>query len=128
MPIRLALATVGGVLFIAHPAFAHHPTAVSGTGGAGPINTISATTLDQGQSAFGAVYEFINFGGLSDAALVAGAQLSGSHDHSIKTIESVVLTYAYGVNNDLTVSVWLAWIWHAGMRVSETRYHAELPE
>jgi len=128
MPIRLALATVGGVLFIAHPAFAHHPTAVSGTGGAGPINTISATTLDQGQSAFGAVYEFINFGGLSDAALVAGAQLSGSHDHSIKTIESVALTYAYGVTNDLTVSVRLPWVRRTGIREAEIEDPAEPPE
>jgi hypothetical protein len=110
MPTRLALAAAGVALLFAQPAFAHHPTAVSGTGGAGPINTISATTLDQGQSAFGAVYEFIHFGGLSNAALIAGAQLSGSHDHSISTIESVAVTYAYGVTNDLTVSVRLPWI------------------
>jgi uncharacterized membrane protein len=100
MPTRLIFVAAAGAILLAPPAFAHHPTAISGTGGAGPINTLSATTLDQGQSGFGAAYEFIHFVG--DAALIAGAQLSGSHDHSIKTIESVALTYAYGVTNDLS--------------------------
>jgi len=127
MSTRFALATAAGLLLV-QPAFAHHPTAISGAGGAGPLNTISATTLDKGQSAFGAVYEFINFGGLSDAALVAGAQLSGTHDHSIKTIESVALTYAYGVTNDLTVSVRLPWIRRTGIREAEIEDPAEPPE
>src|SRR5262245_44011281 len=95
---------------LAFPALAHHPTAVSGAGGAGPINTFSATTLDQGQSALGAAYEFIRFGGLSDAALAAGATLSGTHDHSIRTIASVAVMLSYGVTNDLTVSARLPWI------------------
>ena len=129
MPTRFALAAVGGgALLLAQPAFAHHPTAVSGAGGAGPINTISATTLDKGQSSFGAVYEFINFGGLSDAALIAGAQLSGSHDHSVKTVESVAVTYAYGVTNDLTVSVRLPWIRRTGIREAEIEDPSEPPE
>ncbi len=50
MPTRLALAAAGGVLLIAQPAFAHHPSAISGAGGAGPLNTISATTLDKGRT------------------------------------------------------------------------------
>lgn len=128
MPRRFVVAAAGGALLLAQPTLAHHPTAVSGTGGAGPINTISATTLDKGQSAFGAVYEFIHFGGLSDAALAAGAALSGSHDHSITSIESVALAYAYGVTNDLTVSLRLPWIRRTGIREAEIEDPAEPPE
>jgi len=128
MPPRLIFVAAAGAMLLAPPAFAHHPTAVAGTGGAGPINTLPATTLDQGQSAFGAAYEFIHFGGLSDAALIAGAQLSGSHDHSIKTIESVALSYAYGVTNDLTLSLRLPWIRRTGIREAEIEDPAEPPE
>src|SRR5262245_40600034 len=128
MPTRFIIAAAAAATLLAPPAFAHHPTAISGTGGAGAINTLSATTLDKGQSAFGAVYEFIHFGGLSDAALIAGAQLSGTHDHSIKTIESVALTYAYGVSNDLTVSVRLPWIRRTGIREAEIEDPAQPPE
>ncbi len=127
MLTRFAIVGAGALVF-AEPGLAHHPTTVSGTGGAGPINTISATTLDKGQSAFGAVYEFIHFGGLSNAALVAGAELSGSHDHSLKTVESVALTYAYGVTNDLTVSVRLPWVRRTGIREAEIEDPAEPPE
>ena len=38
-------------LVLASPAYAHHPSGVSSTGGAGPIATITGSTLDQGQSA-----------------------------------------------------------------------------
>jgi hypothetical protein len=128
MPTPFIIAAGGAALLLAQPAFAHHPTAISGAGGAGPLNTISATTLDQGQSAFSSVYEFIHFGGLSDAALTAGALLSGSHDHSIKTIGSVAVTYAYGVTNDLTVSARLPWIRRTGIREAEIEDPAEPPE
>ncbi len=127
MAIRFTIAA-GAALLLAGPAFAHHPSAISGAGGAGPLNTISATTLDQGQSALSSVYEFIHFGGLSDAALTAGALLSGDHAHSIKTVESVAVTYAYGVTNDLTVSVRLPWIRRTGIREAEIEDPAAPPE
>ena len=60
--------------------------------------------------------------------MVAGAQLSGTHDHSIKTIESVAVTYAYGVTNDLTVSARLPWIRRTGIREAEIENPAEPPE
>jgi hypothetical protein len=120
MAIRFTIAA-GAALLLAAPASAHHPSAISGAGGAGPLNTISATTLDQGQSALSSIYEFIHFGGLSDTALTAGALLSGDHAHSIKTVESVAVTYAYGVTNDLTVSVRLPWIRRTGIREARSK-------
>ncbi|MGE0855396.1 MAG: hypothetical protein AB7L18_04830, partial [Hyphomicrobiaceae bacterium] len=48
------------------PAFAHHPTSAGGTGASGPINVISAATLDQGQTAAAVSFELIKLGPLSD--------------------------------------------------------------
>jgi hypothetical protein len=75
MGIRFTI-VAGTVLLFTGPVFAHHPSATSGAGGADPRNTISATTLDQGQSALSSVYEFIHFGGLSDAALGGSGMLT----------------------------------------------------
>src|SRR3954471_20319375 len=94
MPVALAMAS---------SAFAHHPAGVSGSGGAGPIYTISASTLEQGQSAAALFFEYSKLGALSDATLINGA-LSGGHVHSLRTIETAALLYAYGLTNDLTVS------------------------
>jgi hypothetical protein len=117
---KLSLAGAGACLaLLASPASAHHPAAVSGSGGAGPINTISATTLGQGQSAASVTYEYINFGGLSDADLIAGALASGSHVHSISTIEAIALSYAYGITKDFTVSLRLPWIRRTGIHEAE---------
>ena len=86
MSQRIFVCAAAAALLFAHPALAHHPTAVSGAGGAGPINTISASTLDAARIMFSATYELIRFGGLSDADLTLGAALSGTHAHSIRMI------------------------------------------
>lgn len=119
MIVRNLAGAAAAALLLAQPAFAHHPSAVSGAGGAGPINTFSATTLDQGQSAFSSVYELIHFGSLSDASLAAAATLSGDHAHSIRSIESVALSYSYGVTNDFTISARLPYVKRSGIREAE---------
>ena len=88
---------------LAPPAFAHHPSGVSSTGGAGPIATISASTLEAGHSAIALTFELIKIGAFSDAQLqtFAGQHL---HVHSLDAILAPTLVYAYGVTNDLTVS------------------------
>ena len=63
--------------------------------------------------------EFIRFNQLSDAELINGAALSGSHVHSLKSIESVAVTYAYGITKDLTVSARLPWIKRSDIREVE---------
>ena len=50
MPTKFVIAA-GAALLLAQPAFAHHPSGVGSTGGAGPINTISASPLDMGETA-----------------------------------------------------------------------------
>ena len=47
----------GATLLLAQPAFAHHPSGVGSTGGAGPINTISSSPLDKGETAASIAFE-----------------------------------------------------------------------
>jgi hypothetical protein len=61
MPTRFAITAAGAALLLAQPAFAHHPSGVGSTGGAGPINTISASPLDKGEIAASIAFEWIKF-------------------------------------------------------------------
>ena len=89
-------------LILAPPAFAHHPSGAGSTGGAGPIATIWASTLEQGHSAAAVVFEMIKISPFSDAELKAFAG-KHIHAHSLDAILAPTLIYAYGVTNDLTV-------------------------
>jgi hypothetical protein len=92
------------MLFLAAPAEAHHPGGGGNTGSGGAINTISADTLAEGMFAASIRYEFIRLGQLSDADLIAAAN-RGTHAHSIRSIDSLSLSVAYGITNDLTLAV-----------------------
>ena len=107
------------MLFLAAPAEAHHPGSGGNTGSGGPINTISADTLDEGLIAASVRYEFIRLGKLSDAQLLAAAS-QGNHAHSIGSIDAISLSAAYGITNDLTFSVRLP-----GVRRSDIREPGE---
>ena len=52
---RTVALSAGITALLAYPAFAHHPSGASSTSGAGPIATISATTLEKGHSVAGVV-------------------------------------------------------------------------
>jgi hypothetical protein len=92
------------MLFLAAPAEAHHPGGGGNTGSGGAINTISADTLAEGMFAASIRYEFIRLGQLSDADLIAAAN-RGTHAHSLRSIDSLSLSVAYGITNDLTLAV-----------------------
>jgi len=101
---------------IALPAFAHHPGGGGNTEGAGPIFTIPASTLDEGQTAVGVMFEYVRLTTLSDRTL-ANAAVSGNEGvHDLKTIESTSAVLAYGLTHDLTVSMRLPWIGRTGIR------------
>jgi hypothetical protein len=105
---RLALAVVAPLL--ATPAFAHHPGGVGNSQASGPINTLSASTLPSGAFVAGVQYEQTNLDTLSDAVLADAAVdafLAGEdeHFHSVATIRTVAATLAYGVTDDLTISL-----------------------
>src|SRR5262245_54000679 len=107
----IALGAGVTALFLVTPAFAHHPSGAGSTGGAGPIVTIPATTLEQGHSSAAVVFEYIGLDPLSDA------QLGGHpHPHSLDAILSTSLIYAYGVTDDLTVSLRLPFVRRTNIR------------
>jgi hypothetical protein len=95
----------GLTALLAYPAFAHHPSGASSTGGAGPIATISATTLEKGQGAAGVAVEVISLDPLTLD------QLGGHpHPHSLEGIFATSLVYAYGITDNLTLSLRLPFV------------------
>lgn len=110
-------------LLFATPAFAHHPGGTSNTGGAGPIVTISASTLEAGHGAVAFLYEYLKFGGLGDSDLIAAAG-KHIHAHSIDTIRTTSLSAAYGVTDDFMVSVRIPYVDRRDIREG---HHAHLP-
>ena len=84
---REVSAFAGAFALMASPALAHHPGGAGNAGGAGPIITISASTLEAGHGAVAFVYEYLAFGGLGDSDLIAAAG-KHIHAHSIGTVQS----------------------------------------
>ena len=64
-----------GSFALAGAAAAHHPGGGGNAGGAGPIFTIPASTLEEGQTAVGVMFEYVRLRTLSDQTLT-GAALS----------------------------------------------------
>jgi len=81
----------------------------------GGINTISADTLAEGLIAASVRYELIRMGRSSDADLLAAAS-GGGHVHSIGSIDSFAMSAAYGVTDDLTVSVRISGVRRTAIR------------
>jgi len=115
MSRRIAFTSSLFVLLSISPAFAHHPGGAGNTGGAGPINTISASTLDAGHGAVAFLYEYIKFGGIGNADLIAAAG-KHIHAHSIGTIQAPSVAVAYGITDDLMVAARLPWVRRTDIR------------
>jgi hypothetical protein len=98
------------------PAFAHHPGGGGNTGEAGPIFTIPASTLDEGQIAVGVMFEYVRLRTLSDQTLTSAAVAGNEGVHDLKTIESTSAVLAYGFTRDLTVSMRVPWVGRTGIR------------
>ena len=123
MSRKIAICSGVFALLCVPPALAHHPGGASNTGGAGPIVTISASTLEAGHGAVAFLYEYIQFGGLGDRDLIdaAGKHI---HAHSINTIQSASASAAYGVTDDFMVSVRIPWVNRTDIREG---HHEHLP-
>ena len=96
----------GAALLLAQPAFAHHPSGVGSTGGAGPINTISASPLDKGETAASIAFEWIKFDPLNNAFLADFGATHGHdvHVHSLSSILAPAMSVGYGITADFTIS------------------------
>jgi hypothetical protein len=114
---------VGACALMASPALAHHPGGTSNTGGAGPITTISAETLEAGHGAVAFLYEYIAFGGLGDRDLIDAAS-KHQHVHSISTIQNAAASAAYGVTDEFMVSVRMPYVLRTDIREG---HHEHLP-
>jgi hypothetical protein len=117
----IALSAGATALLISTPGFAHHPSGAGGAGEAGPVITIPAEALEKGDSSAAVVFEYLKFKALSDKALTVPG-----HPHSLDAILAPSLVYAYGVTDNLTLSLRLPFITRTGLR--EGHVHGGVPE
>ena len=70
---RVAAASSAAITYLLTTsfAFAHHPGGLGNTQGAGPVNTISASTLEEGRGVAGFILDYTSLETLSDATLSA---------------------------------------------------------
>src|SRR4051794_25320644 len=102
---------------------AHHPGGTGNTGQAGSVITIPAATLGQGQVAAFVVYEFIRFRQLDNFTLATAAG-QHQHVHSIGTIGSAAVGGAFGITDDLMVSVRMPYVDRTDIREgTHTHFH-----
>jgi hypothetical protein len=112
LAVAFALSCVAG----ASPTFAHHPGGGGNATEAGPIFTIPASTLDEGQLAVGVMFEYVRLRTLSNATLINAAVTGNEGVHDLKTIESVSAIVAYGLTHDFTVGMRVPWVGRTGIR------------
>jgi hypothetical protein len=120
---KVATVAAAATLLSTTSAFAHHPGGTGNTGGAGPINTMPATTLEAGHLGVSFVYEYISLFGLNDADLIAAAA-AHQHAHSIRTIEGASFGAALGITNDFMVMLRLPYVRRTDIREG---HHAHGP-
>lgn len=106
-------------LLIAAESQAHHPSAASGTGQSGPIRTVSAETLPQGNWSISIRTEYIALDRFTDDELMAHAA-SGTDVHSIDSTLHLAAGLGYGVTDDLTLSLSIPYIYLDNIRESHS--------
>ena len=104
-------------------ASAHHP-GIGGAGGAGPIDTIGADTLDQGQLAVSAFVEYVRLNQLSNATLLANI---GNDVHGLSSIDTRTIALAYGISSGFMVTARLPWVRRTGILEGEQDDPTEPP-
>lgn len=116
VPVAAALNGALALLLTTSAAFAHHAGGVGNTQGAGPINTISASTIEEGHSIATFSFDDTGFDTLSDAALIAAANAGIEDVHGLDAIESFGLSFTYGITNDFMLTVRLPYVQRSGIR------------
>lgn len=110
-----AFCAAGLLACLTQPALADHASIGFGSDGAGPINTVSATTMPQGALSLSLNTDFIRADRFSDSTLTA---LAGEHihAHSNTWLATTTAGLAYGINEDLTFSLRLPFIYRKDIR------------
>ncbi len=101
------------------PVFADHPSVAFGTESAGPIHTISAHPIPAGVWALGLRSEWIDKDAFDVEQLEAFAAQGREGVHSVDTILSTSLSFAYGLNDDLSLTARLPYVARENIRESE---------
>lgn len=94
---------VAVALFPGGYALGDHATGGFGQGRAGPIVTVSASTLPRGEWSLGLRAEYVKFDPIADQRLEQLAA-EGTETHSLRSLLSTFVGTAYGVTDDLTFS------------------------
>lgn len=112
-------------------AHAHHPGGPGGSGAAGPIQTISAETLAKGSGVAGIAIDQQRLDELSDAVLIKAAEDAAAEGeehstvHSLSAVRAYSANFAYGITDDLMLSVRLPFILRADIREGEAHEPGE---
>ena len=131
--IKAAASAAAAALAFTTSASAHHPGGAGNAVGAGPINTISASTLEKGQTVAGVTFEYMGLGGINDGDLKKAAEDAhehghGGHAHSIGSILSPAASVAYGLADDLTLSLRLPYVSRHDIREGHKHDHHDPAE
>jgi len=92
------------MLFIAVTASAHHPSGGTGLIQAGPITTVSASTMQKGKFTFGLQSEYIKLDAFSESRMKRFAE-QGYDVHSVDSVNHHFLSISYGLTDNLTLAV-----------------------
>ena len=115
-------AALAAALSFVTPALAHHPDLA--IGGGGGIVTAGAGTLEQGHFGVGFQTQYVRFSHVD-----FGALQPGEDTHELRSLLSPSLSAAYGITNDLMLSVRLPWVRRSGLfdgHVHEGGTHAHV--
>ena len=116
---RRVVAVVAAFAATTSHVHAHHPGGVGTSGGAGPINTISASTLDQGQTVAGVIVDYTRLNTLSDTTLAGAAAAGVDGVHGLRSVAGYSAVFARGITNDLMLGVRLPYVRRTGIRAGE---------
>ena len=108
-------------------AWADHPLGGHGIGTAGPITTVSATTLPRGASAASMQIEQIVFRPIGDQRLLDLAA-QDIETHAIRSTLVPSAQYAYGVTDDLTIGLRLPYVYRRDIREAHVDLPGDAPE
>lgn len=97
------------LLFTGGNVWAHHATVGIATGEAGPIRTISSSTLPQGKAGIDLQVEYIALDAFSDDSLKEFAS-QDKDAHSLDSLLHYFISMAYGVTDNFTLTVRIPYI------------------
>jgi hypothetical protein len=113
------------LLFTGENSWAHHATVGTATGEAGPIRTISSSTLPQGKVGIDLQVEYIVLDPFSDSSLKEFAS-QGKDVHSSDSLFHYFIGLSYGIADNLTLGVKIPYIVLNNIRASSPEAPNEL--